>query len=174
MKQVILAGIVTLLVNTSIFRPNSRQYYPIQLKKHTNITTKVASTTTKDHLLEAMIQVESRGVENSVGDKHLGKPSIGVLQIRPIMVREVNRILKKHKIKKKYSMDDRYNREYSIEMFYIWRFYHHPKASDEVVARCWNGGPRGWKRKSTKHYWNKVQKEIEISKNEERKNNKTS
>ena len=174
MKQVILAGVATLLINTSIFRPSPKQYYPIPSKKHTNITTKVASKTTKDHLLEAMIQVESRGIANSVGDKHLGRPSIGVLQIRPIMVREVNRILKKHKIKKKYSMDDRYNRESSIEMFYIWRFYHHPNASDEVIARCWNGGPKGWKRKSTKHYWNKVKKEIEISKNGEGENNKTS
>lgn len=174
MKQVILVGVITLLFNTSTLRPNSRQYYPIQLKNYTNTTTKIANTTTKDHLLEAMIQVESRGVENSIGDKHLGKPSVGVLQIRPIMVREVNRILRKHKVKKKYSLDDRYNREYSIEMFYIWRFYHHPDASDEVVARCWNGGPKGWKRKSTIHYWNKVKNEIEISKDGERKSNKTS
>ena len=33
-------------------------------------------------------------------------------------------------------------------------------ASDEVIARCWNGGPKGYKRKKTLHYWNKVQKEI--------------
>ncbi len=113
-----------------------------------------------DYLLEALIQVESRGNENAVGDKHLSRPSVGVLQIRPIMVREVNRILKKHKVKKKYTLEDRYSREKSIEMFYIWQSYHLPDSSDEVIARCWNGGPKGWKRNSTLHYWNKVQKEI--------------
>ena len=113
-----------------------------------------------DYLLEALIQVESRGNENAVGDRHLSRPSVGVLQIRPIMVREVNRILKKHKVKKKYTLEDRYSREKSIEMFYIWQSYHLPDSSDEVIARCWNGGPKGWKRNSTLHYWNKVQKEI--------------
>ena len=46
-------------------------------------------------------------------------------------------------------------------MFYIWKEFHHPEDSDEVIARCWNGGPKGWKRKSTNHYWNKVQIEME-------------
>jgi len=113
-----------------------------------------------DYLLEALIQVESRGDENAVGDKHLSRPSVGVLQLRPIMVREVNRILKKHKVKKKYTLEDRYSKEKSIEMFYIWQSFHHLNDSDEVIARCWNGGPRGWKRNSTLHYWDKVQNEI--------------
>ena len=113
-----------------------------------------------DYLLEALIQVESKGNENAVGDKHLSRPSVGVLQLRPIMVREVNRILKKHKVKKKYTLEDRYSKEKSIEMFYIWQSYHHLNDSDEVIARCWNGGPKGWKRNSTLHYWDKVQSEI--------------
>jgi hypothetical protein len=174
MLKYVIVGIATLLINSSIVNKKSKKYTPILLEKYENTTHKSVNRTTKDHLLEAMIQVESRGNETCIGDKHLGRPSIGVLQIRPIMVREVNRILKKHKIKKKYSLDDRYNREYSIEMFYIWRFYHHPNDSDEIIARCWNGGPKGWKRKSTKHYWNKVKKEIEISKDGEKRSNKTS
>jgi len=113
-----------------------------------------------DYLLEALIQVESKGNENAVGDKHLSRPSVGVLQLRPVMVREVNRILKKHKVKKKYTLEDRYSKEKSIEMFYIWQSFHHLNDSDEVIARCWNGGPRGWKRNSTLHYWDKVQSEI--------------
>ena len=174
MLKYVIVGVATLLINSSIVNKKTKKYTPVLLQKYESTTPKTVNKTTKDHLLEAMIQVESRGNETCVGDKHLGRPSIGVLQIRPIMVREVNRILRKHKIKKKYSLDDRYNREYSIEMFYIWRFYHHPNASDEVIARCWNGGPKGWKRKSTKHYWNKVKKEIEISKNGEREDDKTS
>tara|TARA_A100001037_G_C15150965_1_gene639213 strand:- start:5378 stop:5905 length:528 start_codon:yes stop_codon:yes gene_type:complete len=111
-------------------------------------------------LVRAMIQVESGGKEDMVGDKNLRVPSIGVLQIRPIMVKEVNRILKRQKIKKKYSLKDRFDREKSIEMFYIWKDFHHECDTDEVVARCWNGGPRGWKKESTEWYWTKVTREI--------------
>lgn len=124
-----------------------------------------------DYLLEALIQVESQGNEYAVGDKHLSRPSIGVLQIRPIMVREVNRILKNQKIKVKYTLDDRYSKDKSIEMFMIWKMNHHPNDSDEVTARCWNGGPKGWKRKSTLHYWSKVQNEINNLKTQKLANN---
>ena len=116
-------------------------------------------TIKRDLLLEAMIVVESNGNDSCIGDRNLGRPSVGCLQIRPIMVREVNRILRKQKIKKKYTLNDRYSRKKSIEMFYIWRDYHHSEDSDEVIARCWNGGPKGWKKKSTRYYWIKVVKE---------------
>ena len=116
-------------------------------------------TVKRDLLLEAMIVVESNGNDSCIGDRNLGRPSVGCLQIRPIMVREVNRILRKQKIKKKYTLNDRYSRKKSIEMFYIWRDYHHSEDSDEVIARCWNGGPKGWKKKSTRYYWIKVVKE---------------
>lgn len=116
-------------------------------------------TIKRDLLLEAIIVVESNGNDSCIGDRNLGRPSVGCLQIRPIMVREVNRILRKQKIKKKYNLKDRYSRKKSIEMFYIWKDYHHSEDSDEVIARCWNGGPKGWKKKSTNYYWVKVRKE---------------
>jgi len=116
-------------------------------------------TIKRDILLEAIIVVESNGNDSCIGDRNLGRPSVGCLQIRPIMVREVNRILRKQKIKKKYKLKDRYSRKKSIEMFYIWKDYHHSEDSDEVIARCWNGGPKGWKKKSTNYYWAKVVKE---------------
>ena len=105
-------------------------------------------------LVDAMIQVESRGIEDAVGDSHLGAPSIGVLQIRPIMVKEINRILKEEV----YTLEDRFSREKSIEMFEIWKNHYHKNSSDEVIARCWNGGPNGWKREATEYYWKKVTK----------------
>jgi hypothetical protein len=135
----------------------------ISIPKETQEDTKQnivkVDTIKKDLLLEAMIIVESNGNDSCIGDRNLGRPSVGCLQIRPIMVREVNRILRKQKIKKKYTLNDRYSRNKSIEMFYIWRDYHHSEDSDEVIARCWNGGPKGWKKKSTRYYWIKVVKE---------------
>jgi hypothetical protein len=111
-------------------------------------------------LIHALINVESRGKSNLLGDKHLGEPSVGVLQIRPIMVREVNRILKIQGSEIRYKRKDRFSRQRSIEMFVIWRDFHHKGDSDEVIAKCWNGGPRGPKKIKTQHYWNKVQKEL--------------
>tara|TARA_B110000483_G_C17880589_1_gene421553 strand:+ start:134 stop:646 length:513 start_codon:yes stop_codon:yes gene_type:complete len=111
-------------------------------------------------LIEALIQVESMGNDSAVGDTHLPEPSIGVLQLRPIMVREVNRILKKQKSKKRFKLKDRFSREKSIEMFMVWKNYHHPKGGFETIARNWNGGPRGYKNKRTEHYWAKVQLEL--------------
>jgi len=113
-----------------------------------------------DKLIMALIQVESMGNDSAIGDTHLDEPSIGVLQLRPIMVREVNRILKKQKIKKKFKLKDRFSRNKSIEMFIIWKNYHHPEGGFETIARNWNGGPRGYKNPRTEHYWAKVQLEL--------------
>ena len=154
-----LLTLTGLLISGALYNSNpSEEFCLEEITEDVIIEEKVEEI---DSLLEAMILVESRGKEDCIGDRHLGRPSIGVLQIRPIMVREVNRILKKQNIKKKYTLEDRYSREKSIEMFYIWKEFHHPEDSDEVIARCWNGGPKGWKRKSTNHYWNKVKIEME-------------
>ena len=53
--------------------------------------------------------------------------------------------------------------EKSIEMFIIWRDFHHKDDSNEIISRCWNGGPNGWKRKATLHYLKKVQKALKTS-----------
>ena len=80
-----------------------------------------------------------------------------IRQIRPIMLREVNQILRKQGLEERFTKEDRWDCGKSKEMFYIWRNYHHKNSSDEVIARCWNGGPRGYKKQSTEHYWYKVQ-----------------
>ena len=111
-------------------------------------------------LIDALIYVESRGNDSAIGDRHLGKPSVGCLQIRPIMVREVNRILKRKKKSLRYSMDDRFSRKKSIEMFMVWKDYYHDSSNFEEIARTWNGGPRGMKNKKTLGYWAKVKFEL--------------
>ena len=112
-----------------------------------------------NHLVQALIQVESTGRDNITGDHHLGKNfAAGSLQIRPVMLREVNRILKLQKKSKRFKLSDRYDRQKSIEMFHIWREYHHQNSSFEKIIRNWNGGPKGYLRKSTKNHWIKTQK----------------
>jgi len=117
----------------------------------------------EDDLIDALIQVESRGNDSAVGDRHLvGNEAIGALQIRPIMVREVNRILKIKKSEKRFKMSDRWDREKTIEMFLIWKDFHHSNDDFETIARNWNGGPKGFKNPRTKKYWAKVQQELDI------------
>ena len=116
-----------------------------------------------DTFVDAVIYVESRGNDSAVGDN--GK-AVGCLQMHPIMVREVNRILTKYDVPTTYTLEDRYSRDKSIEMFNIiseeyyccegYTFTDYV----EIVARRWNGGPRGDKKRSTIKYWNNVQKRI--------------
>lgn len=107
-------------------------------------------------LIKALSFVESSGNATIVGDTHLTFPSVGLLQIRPIMVREVNRILKNKGLEKKFKNRDRKNAVKSIEMFNIWANAYHLNSSFEKMARNWNGGPTGYKKTATIQYWKKV------------------
>lgn len=111
-------------------------------------------------LIDALIEVESNGNDSAVGDTHLGEPSIGVLQIRPVMVREVNRILKLKGTNHRYKNKDRFSKEKSIEMFKIWQEFHHNDSDYEEIARSWNGGPKGPKNPRTYSYWKKVEQQL--------------
>ena len=103
-----------------------------------------------DTLLNAVMAVESNFDSMAYNAK---ENAAGVLQIRPIMVREVNRLLGKDK----YTLKDRWSKAKSIEMFNVIRL-HTKNATDEMIARNWNGGWNGHKKQSTLKYWNKVKK----------------
>jgi hypothetical protein len=129
---------------------------PITPYIQTKPQTKTLKTKTHNKtLVDALILVESAGNPNAFNKK---ENAVGCLQIRPIMVREVNRILRKQKSERRFTKEDRWDCGLSKEMFYIWCIHHHLNSSSEVIARNWNGGPRGYKKQSTEHYWNKVQK----------------
>ena len=111
-----------------------------------------------DMLIQAMIYVESRGNDSIVNSIN----AAGCLQIRPIMVEEVNRILSKKKDTTVFTNQDRFSRDKSIKMFNIWREYHHADSPLEKMARCWNGGGNGHKMKATKVYWKLVKEKLNI------------
>ena len=113
-------------------------------------------------LVRAMVWVESKGDPRAFAKR---EDAAGVLQIRPIMVNEVNRILNINKDDRFYTLDDRWNETKSIEMFYVFVDYYHKDSSYEEIARCWNGGPKGLQKKQTKRYWKKVQNTL--NKNED-------
>ena len=163
MRKLILS-IFILTIGSAFLSISKKEYHrpvvePVEIKPQP--IAKVKPEIKYNNLIEALIQVESEGIEDIHGDLGLKEgPSVGVLQIRPIMVREVNRILKIRKINKKYKLKDRYSRKKSIEMFNIWREFYHPDGNFEVISRTWNGGPRGYLKKSTVGYWMEVQHEL--------------
>lgn len=103
-------------------------------------------------VIKAIAHVESNGNPMAVcGDQ------VGLLQIRPIMVRDCNRILAKRGSSKRYSLRDRYNPVKSREMFVIYQSHYNPKDNVERAIRLWNGGS-GYSVNGTQSYYNKVRR----------------
>ena len=105
-----------------------------------------------DTLVQAIIHVESRGNDSAIGDNGL---AVGCLQIHPICVREANRLIGFDS----FDLDDRYNRQQSINIFNVIRS-RIKNPTNERVARQWNGGPKGHKKRATLRYWRKVKKQL--------------
>lgn len=104
-------------------------------------------------LIEAIIQVESKGNLNAVGDKTLQYPAYGCMQIRQPVCFDINkRFGTNYK-----SIDCLGNKDLSIEIWNKYQNIYNPNGSNEEKSRTWNGGP-GWRIRPhlTEGYWNKV------------------
>lgn len=105
-----------------------------------------------ERVINAIIKVESGG-----NPKAKSKDCVGILQIRPILVQDVNEYLKNKKSAKRYTLQDRWNAEKSKEMFVIIQEKHNPEHNIEKAIKCWNCGGfylknNGWKNKSIGYY----------------------
>jgi hypothetical protein len=103
-------------------------------------------------LLSALIQVESHGNDLARG-RH---GELGALQIKSIMVRDVNRIMGTD-----YSHAQVTNRTISIFIAESYFSHYGKHLSDESLARIWQGGPKGAKKSSTRAYGRRVMRELE-------------
>jgi soluble lytic murein transglycosylase-like protein len=107
-------------------------------------------------LIAALILVESGGDPRAVGD---GGNAVGCLQIWPCVIEDVNRVYGTG-----FEPDDRLNPSSSrnicrLYLSHYGRAYERRTgrpATPEVLARIWNGGPRGYAKQSTLNYWRKV------------------
>lgn len=91
-----------------------------------------------EDLMNAIIYIESRGnpkAHNKNGD------CVGILQITKICVRECNRVLKMKGINKSYTYADRWDKEKSIEMFYLLQDFYNPEHDIKKAIRIWNKRP---------------------------------
>ncbi len=113
-----------------------------------------------EQFLTALEQIESGGDTKAVGD---GGKAIGILQIWPIYVKDVNRILGVEK----FTLFDRWDAVKSRDMVRIYLNHYASEArlgrtpTYEDMARIHNGGPNGYKKDCTKAYWGKVERVFE-------------
>jgi hypothetical protein len=120
----------------------------------------------KDVLYSSIVWVESKGNANAKSRDG----SVGIVQIKPVMVKEVNRICKIKGLGKKFTLADRKNPRKSEEMFWIYQEFYNPdinwdtitRKDMETLARRWNGGPNGDRKRATKKYWRKVSKRFNL------------
>ena len=141
MKRIILIILlfIPLFCFNSVAEVNLESYFnDLKVKKEEEI---------KNNIIESIIQIESESDSFAINGDNLG-----ILQIRPIMVYEVNRILGY----KKYRLKDRFDPIKSIEMFKIYTNHHTPDWNLELVARRWNGGYNGELKLSTLNYYLKI------------------
>ena len=116
-----------------------------------------------DDLLDAIEWVESRGDANAVG--HNGR-AIGAYQIQKIYVDDINRIVELCGEKAFSFYWHRWDRDISRLMVDIYISYYATRKrigrepTFEDMARIHNGGPDGWRKESTKPYWQKVKKRL--------------
>ena len=105
-------------------------------------------------VMEAIILVESEGNPRAVNGNQ-----VGAMQITPICVKECNLILKERKMKKRYTLNDRFSVKKSKEMFLLIQSHRNPENSVEVAIRAWNGGPR-YSKRATQRYYERVMRRM--------------
>ena len=135
-----------------------------------------------DRLLNAIYQVESSSGKFLKGDKSKKTGeyrAIGPFQLWKVYVDDVNNILKMKGISKRYTYKDRWSYQKSREMViiylkhygrqfeidserYITKYRPELKGkikvmcNDMVLSMIHNGGPKGYEKKATLEYWNKI------------------
>ena len=90
----------------------------------------------KDPLLRAVAWYESRYNERAV-NKHSG--ARGLLQIIPVMIKEVNKICKKTGNPARYTWNDAWDPQKSIEIWWIVQNYHNPEYDIAKAVKIWFG-----------------------------------
>jgi hypothetical protein len=117
---------------------------------------KIFYQNTSNEIISAIMFVES-SYNNFAYNPN--EDAVGCLQIRRCMVDDINRILEIKNLPLRFTYNDRWSREKSIQMFEIYRKYYNLNTY-EKIARCWNGGPNGLYKSTTTDYWNKVKTKI--------------
>ena len=114
-----------------------------------------------DALWQATVRVESRGNPHAY-NPHDG--ASGIAQIRVVCLADANRLARERGLNERFTASDlsdpvRARRLWALYLDYYGDFYERQTGrapTDEVYARIWNGGPNGWRKASTREYWERV------------------
>ena len=79
-------------------------------------------------------------VESGLNDKAKSGVHAGFLQISKGCVTECNRINKIKGVSTRYTLQDRFNHQKSIEMFWIIQKFYNPKLDIDYMVLLWNEG----------------------------------
>lgn len=140
MKRMILAFLI-LLITIPVIAPTSNHL----------IILRSEVSNPYERLLSAIIQIESGGNPSLI---NLKEHAFGLLQIRPIMLKEVNRILKEQGIIKSFMLMDALDSTKSIEMYWIVQNYYNASGDFKTGAVVWNG------KSKHNHYYAKVKLQL--------------
>ena len=106
-------------------------------------------------LIEAIIRVESNGNDSIVNHKNAG----GCLQLTPIYIAEANHIIGK---KGYYSVDDRFDRHKSIEIFKVVNGFHNPEKDFSRAIKLHNPLAGEWYMNRVYNEYNKIKNGTDI------------
>lgn len=109
-------------------QPNEFKHQPNEFKQETDVIKQEPSEW--DIFLAALIEVESEGKADAVGKTN----DVGILQITPIYVKDVNRILGEER----YTLAERTDIEKSLEMFEILQSHYNPSKSIDKAIKLHN------------------------------------
>jgi hypothetical protein len=105
-------------------------------------------------LMEAIKQIESSGNQFAVGDTNLKEWSYGILQIRQSRLDDYARQTGKY-----YRAVEMFDTVKAKSVFMFYASLYEPWETEQIT-RCWNGGDKGMRKKSTKKYYLRIQKEL--------------
>ena len=136
-------SLVLLLIYIPAFAPNTTiDYKEIAIKEF-------RLTTHKLNVISAIVTIESNGDELAFNEL---EDAAGIMQTRPIMVKEINQLLGFEK----YNLNDRWDAKISKSLFIDLQDFYNPTWDLEIAARTWNGGKNGMNKSSTLDYFKKV------------------
>ena len=110
----------------------------------------------RDKILEVIMEKESNFNTKAVNKR---ENAVGILQIRPVMVREVNKILRRQGDSIQYTLADRFDSTKSVAMYYTFQRARNPEYDPQIACYLWNGGTRTAK-KLSHQYWLSVKDKL--------------
>lgn len=129
-----------------VYAPNCKEVF------YVHETTPIVYDALKElklKVLKAIIAVEKPQTKEQAIAAKIRENAVGLLQLRPVAIREVNRILGKQV----YYLSDRTDSIKSVEIFFIIQQFHNPEFNPQKAAYVWNMGSNY--RKATKEQWKK-------------------